>query len=185
MLYVLGGAMRSGKSLIARKFVSEKQIPYLPADVLVTGAQEGVPILGVQQGDEFINKAEKLWPILKPILLHIARVEPRYLVEGDPILPKHIAEIQKENQDVRACFIGYNKISAEEELKRLRQFSNVENLDWTKRISDEKMLEYITMAIEFSKYLEEECKKYNIAYFDNSLDFMKTTDDAFKYLTNQ
>lgn len=36
MLYLLGGAPRTGKSIIARRFVAEKQIPYFCTDALIT-----------------------------------------------------------------------------------------------------------------------------------------------------
>jgi ATP-dependent Zn protease len=34
MLYIIGGASRSGKTLLARRAVVEKKIPYFPMDAL-------------------------------------------------------------------------------------------------------------------------------------------------------
>jgi len=70
MLYVLGGASRSGKSIISRRFVSEKQIPFFCIDFLITSLQE-VPSLDIKQGQPFIDKAKKLWPLIKPLLVHL------------------------------------------------------------------------------------------------------------------
>lgn len=181
MLYILGGSSRSGKSIIARRFVAEKQIPFFGIDFLITTLQE-IPELGIHHGDQYEIKAERIWPLIKPMLLHLASEEPKYLIEGDGILPKHINELSKENPEkVKACFVGFCDISPEEKLKIARDKGGNQD-DWTKKYSDEEMIGFIKGMIDYSNYLKRECNKYSIKYFDCSQNFPTFLDQVFDYL---
>ncbi len=182
MLYLLGGAPRTGKSILARSFVTEKGIPYFGIDGLTTVLQESLPDLGIKHGQPFISKAEKIWPILNSLLIHFIEEEPNYLAEGDALLPKHVAELEKKyKNEIKACFTGFTKISPEDKLKEIRQFSDFKD-DWTKKRSDEKMLGDIKSMIKFSGYLKKECSKLNIEYFEISYNFQKNLNAVFEYL---
>jgi len=184
MLYLLGGAPRTGKSIIARKFVAEKQIPFFSIDALTTILEESLPNLGIKHGQPFISKAENLWPALKSLLVHLIEEEPDYLIEGDAFLPKHIPELEKKyKNEVKVCFTGFTKISPQDKLREIRKFSGYKD-DWTKGRSDERMLKAIKSMIEFSQYLKKESKKFNIKYFEISDNFQKNLDIVFEYLSS-
>lgn len=182
MLYILGGAPRSGKSMIARRFVSEKQIPFFCIDFLITSLQE-IPSLGIKHGQPFISKSEKLWPFVKPLLVELIKESPNYLIEGDGILPIQIAELLKVYpDDVKVCFVGFSEISPQEKFKQVRSLGG--NMDdWTKGYLDEKLMSIIENMVKFSEYLKEECSKYDISYFDSSSNFVEYLEEVFQYLT--
>src|SRR3989344_8244326 len=186
MLYILGGASRSGKSMVARRFVSEKQIPFFCIDFLITPLQE-IPSLNIKHGQPFISKAEKLWPLVKPLLIHLIKAEPNYLIEGDGILPNQVAELLKGfSSDIKACFVGFSEINPQDKFKQVRKLDGDGNKDdWTKNISDEKLMSYIKNMVKFSKYLKSECNKYDISYFDSSNNFSECLESVFQYLANQ
>jgi hypothetical protein len=182
MLYILGGAPRTGKSILGRKFVSDKQIPFFCIDFLITAIEEGTPQIGIKHGQPFISKAEGLWPLVKPLLTHLIREEPNYLIEGDGILPKQVSELQKlYPHKIQSCFVGFAGITASEKLKQIREFGGNQD-DWTKKVSDEKLFKTIEDMIEYSKYLKEECDKYDISYFDLSNNFSESLEKVFQYL---
>ena len=184
MLYLLGGAPRTGKSILARRFVAEKGMPYFGVDGLTTVLQESLPDLGIRHGQPFISKAEKLWPILKSLLIHFIEEELDYLVEGDAFLPKHVSGLEKKcKNEIGVCFTGFTKISPQDKLKEIRKFSDFKD-DWTGKRSDREMLGDIKEMIEFSKYLREECKKFDIKYFEISDNFQKNLNNVFEYLSS-
>lgn len=184
MLYILGGAPRTGKSILGRKFVSDKQIPFFCIDFLITVLEKGVPQIGIKHGQPFVSKAESLWSMVKPLLMHLVEEEPQYLIEGDGILPKQVAELQKlYPHKIKPCFVGFTEITAFEKLKQLREFGGSQD-DWTKKVSDVELLKNVEDMIEYSKYLKEECNKYNISYFDNSFNFQENIQKIFDYLTS-
>ena len=181
MLYILGGASRSGKTLLARRAVAEKQIPYFPLDVLLGSLVYGAPQLGMRYEDSFIDRSNKLWPVTKNMIKMFLDEENKYFIEGDSILPHQINELNVEQKSVHCCFIGYSELTKEEKFSLVREHHQGE-VDWTKEISDEELLPMIESMIDFSKYLKEECGKYEIKYFDISHDFQGIRDVAFEYL---
>lgn len=181
MLYVIGGASRSGKTLLSRRVVVEKQIPYFPLDALFSALAHTAPEFGVRYEDSFTDRPTKMWQLAKHLLNAISNEEKDYLIEGDSILPSQINELIVEGKQIRCCFFGYTELTKNEKLALIRQYNQGE-IDWTQRISDEEMLPRIEKKIQFSKYLQEECAKYGIKYFDISHDFESTQNEAFEYL---
>lgn len=183
MIYILGGTSRSGKSIISRRFVTERQIPFFCIDFLTTSLQE-IPTLNIKHGLPFLEKAEKLWPLIKPMLIHLLKEEPQYLIEGDGLLPNQIVELLSEfPNDIKTCFVGFSEIDPQEKLKQVRKFGG--NMDdWTKNIPDEELIKHIKAMVEFSKYLKSECTKYGISYFESSNNFPEYLEKVFQYLIN-
>lgn len=181
MIYILGGASRSGKTLLARRAVTERGIPYFPLDALFGGLANGAPQLGVAYDSSFIERAEKMWPVVKPAFGFFFHEEEDFLIEGDTILPSQVHELISEGEDMACCFLGYTELTKEEKLELVRAHHQGSS-DWTKGISDEEMLKHIDDMIVFSKYLRDECAKYDIKYFDISHDFEAPREQAFSYL---
>jgi len=181
MIYILGGASRSGKTQLTRRAVKEKGVPYFPLDALFLGLKKGAPELGVNHDNTFRERPLKMWPVVKPVVNFFAEEEDDFVIEGDSLLPSQVHELINEGKSIRACFVGYVEINKEEKLSLVRKHHQGEK-DWTKDIPDEQMIEMIDEMIEFSKYLKKECGKYDIAYFDISNDFEKTHQEIFKYL---
>lgn len=181
MLYILGGASRSGKTLLARRAVAEKQIPYFPLDALFGAMVHGAPTFKMRYEDSLLERPVKMWPLAKHLMNFFLQEEKGYLIEGDTILPSHVNELLAEHKPVKACFLGYTELTKEGKLALVRQHHQGE-IDWTKDISDEEMLTLIEEMIQFSRYLKEECEKYHIRYFDVSHDFAGVRDEAFEHL---
>lgn len=178
---MLGGASRSGKTLLARRAVSEKQIPYFPLDALLGSLVYGAPQMGIRYEDSFTDRSNKLWPITKQMIKMLLNEEQSYLIEGDSILPAQVSELMAQQASVRSCFVGYGGLSGAEKLSLVRQHHRGE-VDWTKEIPDKDLLPMIETMIDFSKYIKEECMRHKIEYFDISHDFQGSQDAAFQYL---
>lgn len=182
MLYIIGGVARSGKSLLAKRILKEKQVPFFPLDGLVGMLQNSAPEHGVRHHIPFIEKIENTGKFGKPLFKYLLKTQESYTVEGDCIDPKDIAEIQeKYGEYIKCCFMGYCLLSAKEKLDLIRTF-NMGEKDWTNKHEDEEMLEMLQRMIDHSVYLKSECEKYNIPFFDVSHDFQKTQDEAFDFL---
>jgi hypothetical protein len=183
MLYILGGASRSGKSIIGRRFVSELNIPFFCLDFLITSLHS-VPSLGITHGQPSIEKAEKLWPLSKSMFGHLISEEPNYLIEGDAILPKQVNELSDTyGSQIKCCFVGYSEISVEQKLQEIRKFGGSKD-DWTQKYNDEQMKKYIFDMIDYSRYLKAECRAYNLKYIDLSNNFESELENIFNFLSN-
>ena len=62
MIYLIGGAARTGKTIIARRLPSERNIPYFCVDYIVSALEQGAPELGINAESLNELRARKLWP---------------------------------------------------------------------------------------------------------------------------
>lgn len=180
MLILIGGASRAGKTLLAQKLLRNYQVPYFSVDYLVSGFRN-FPELGISHDDNTVHCAERLWPILKPILKNIVEAEPLYLVEGDRILPNQVAEFTKEHDNAISCFLGYTQISTEQKVKDIQSFSGEVN-NWLADESDEYIFSIVKEGVEFSKMIQAECTSFGLKYFDVSDNFLGAFDSAYFYI---
>jgi hypothetical protein len=184
MIRIIGGAARTGKSLLSRRLLLETQQPYLSLDVLKMGLVNGLPEYGVDPEASSQEVAEKLWPIVRAMCVNMIETGVYYIVEGE-ILPHHADELaQRYPGEIRACFLGYAEVAPEHKLREIREFGGHPN-DWIADYPDEYVLDFVRDSIEFSRYLRDECAKRNLPYFDTSFDFLETLDQAAEYLRGE
>jgi len=183
MLYLVGGAARSGKTIIAQRLLREKGVPCFCVDYFVSGLQQGAPGLGIVGESPNLERVEKLWPVLVGTLENIVEVEPHYLVEGDALLPRGVAELRERHYpQVRACFLGYPCLTPEQKLRDIRRYSSGVN-DWIEDHTDEYILGLAREMVEFSRYLEAECREHGLLFFDVSERFADQVAAACRYLS--
>ena len=80
---------------------------------------------------------------------------------------------------ITICF-GYPNVSKEELLKKWRKYDT--DLDWTKNKSDELLLNFAKKEIENSKYLKQECEKYDIKFVDTSHNRNAVLNELLEYV---
>jgi hypothetical protein len=182
MLYIIGGASRSGKTLLSKKIYDTKHIPYMPLDVLVGALNHAAPELGIHHNTPFLEKGMKSWKFTQYLIGHLFYMEDQYLVEGDCLLPEHAYQIAEEyNGNVKICFLGCAHVTPEEKLRQIRQY-HAGDRDWTNKESDETLMWVIERIIDYSKFLEKECTKYKIRFFDVSHHFKEVHAEAYDWL---
>ena len=165
MHIIIAGAARSGKTTLSLKF-NEYGYTHYKLDSIKRGICEAY------------NLKYDNWEEVSPIMCKIInRVildnktdcnlgKEKYLFDTPFIYPKDINLIDL--SDTKAIFLGYSRVTPEEELKnvRMREKENI----WTTKIDDENLIKLIEQDIEFSKYLESECNRLGIKYYDTSYD---------------
>ena len=83
MLYLIGGAARAGKSILARRLLRRHNLPYFSVDYLTSGLESGAPETAVRHESPNRLRGERIWPVLEGLLRNIAEEEPGYVVEGE------------------------------------------------------------------------------------------------------
>ena len=182
MLYLIGGAARAGKTLIAQRMLRERLIPYFCVDYFVSAMERGAPELGIVGESPNKERALKLWPRIEPMLRNIVEEEPAYTVEGDALLPKGVASLcEAYAGQVRACFIGYTSTTPKRKLEEIRRFGGGVN-DWIQHHPDQYVLDLCAHMIEFSQFVRQECHLYRLPYLDVSDDFLDVVGKAYAML---
>lgn len=183
MLYLISGASRSGKTLLAKKLSEQKNISYLSLDWLVMGFTNGIPEYGIHDmlfPDEI---AKRMWPFLKAILENMLWSEINYIIEGEAILPELIIELLNKHPDkIKICFVGYTSANIEEKVKDIKKFSLQKN-DWLIDKTDTYITDHVKNMITHSIMLKKSCKENNLKYFDSSENFLNTIEDSLEYFS--
>ena len=102
----------------------------------------------------------------------------KYLFDTPFIYPRDLESI--DTSETIVIFLGYAHIDADTEVSLIRQHDKEHY--WTNKISDEQLKKWSIDNIEYSKLLEEECKKLNIKYFDTSFNRDEVLEEAKKYI---
>ena len=76
--------------------------------------------------------------------------------------------------------LGYPNITKEEAISNWKKYDT--ELDWTKNKKDEELLNHAEKEIKNSKYLEEQCKIYNIKFIDTSYKRNEVLNELVEYI---
>jgi hypothetical protein len=182
VLYVVGGAPRAGKSILAQRMLAENKVAYFPTDTLMMGLAAALPDLGVRPTTPPRERAAIMWPIVRGMAMRVLEDGETYLLEGDVLMPAHAVELRGLFGDaVRACFVGYETVDAHAKLLDIRHYA-VGRKDWTNECDDAHLLRIVEEFKILSGQLRIECSKCELAYFDSSTDLFAAIERAADYL---
>ncbi len=182
MLFLIGGAARAGKTILARRICAGRGAAHISIDTVIARLATTMPELGLEIRDPARKRAEIVWPVLRAIAENSSRASTEFLLEGDALLPSQAASvIQARPGAVKACFIGYAHANPETKLREIRRYAAGRD-DWTHELGDAALLKLIGELRTFSGYLRSECGRHGVAYFDASDRFAIALQDAESYL---
>jgi len=176
MIYLIGGPPRAGKSTLAQQFISRRPMPSFSCDF--TYDMDQVKQLSGFEHAGIIEKADAYFPVLQQLILNVSRRAENCLIEGEVILPHHIAELEKD-YDIKACFIGLSDTSIEDIIKYGGYFN------WPKyKLENDlghEVSHLVERTIERSKIIENECVKYGQTYYDLSGNYLSQQSAALGF----
>ena len=182
MLFLVGGTSRSGKTLIARKLLADKQIPYLSLDWLMMGFNDGIPEYGIHHLLWPNEIAEKLEPFLLGMIDSMLVDGMDYVIEGEAMLPQLVADlVEKHPGRITAAFVGYTEISVKDKVALVKRHANGEN-DWLTIKSDDYIRDHVGNMIAYSKMIKSGCESHGLPYFDTSEDFLGAIEAVTDFL---
>ena len=185
MLFLVSGTSRSGKTLIARKILAAKQIPYLSLDWLMMGFNDGIPEYGIHHLLWPNEIAEKMGPFLLGMIDSMLIDGMDYVIEGEAMLPQLVADlVDKHPENIKAVFVGYTEINVNDKVALVKKHSNGEN-DWLTKESDEYIRDHIENMIAYSKMIKSGCEKHRLSYFDTSENFLGAIEAATDFLVGE
>ena len=183
MLYLISGASRSGKTMIAEKISKQKGIPYLSLDWLIMGFTNGIPEYGIHDKLMPDEIALRSWNFLQAMFESMIWCEVDCIIEGEAILPDLIKELSKKHPGkLKICFIGYTDISVDEKVDEIKKFSNRKS-DWLIDKSDKYIKEHVKNMIYYSRKIKKSCEENNVRYFDISKNFTDVIDDTVEHFS--
>lgn len=186
MLYLIGGAPRVGKSVVAKQLMKETGVPWLSTDVLRSvlcevASEESrkklFPYAGASDNDvvfaetidtivaQQLTEACSMKVGLEKFMQHQLDVHDDFILEGVHLLPEHISDFYKKyprlKDQIKVLFIIDNDV--ENVLKGIQ--ANTSHFDW---LAGAKPNTYKTVAefvAQFSSHVEKEVEKYGMLKF--------------------
>ena len=182
MLYIIGGAPRAGKSILAQRMLAEQKVAYLATDTLMMGLATAMPQLGLKPADPAGTRAPIMWPILRGMAIAILENGENYLLEGDVLMPAHVIELRARfGSAIKSAFIGYEHADQIQKMREIKRHAQGKK-DWTNECDDAHLLRLVGEFKTLSAQLHFECVRYELAYFDGSADLLAAVGQAADYL---
>ena len=182
MIYIVSGASRSGKSIIAKKMLEDYQIPYMPIDVVMMGFMNGVKESGIHDKMWPNEIAKKLWGFLEGCIETLIHQDSDYLLEGEAFLPSLIQElIKKYPNKIKVVFIGYSHVTLDKKVKDVKTYPSGKN-DWLKQLEDEAIIIHVKNMIDYSLRIKNDCEQYHLPYFDITSNFHSSINQVVSFL---
>jgi len=167
---ILGGASRTGKSLISRELLPRLRLPYVSIDPIKMALARAVPTYALDTNESSIVVSEQLWPFVSELIRNMHETGVYYLIEGE-VLPRQVVQLSEQlGVTIPACFVGYQNITIEQKIADIHSCYGLPN-DWTLSLSEGQLYELVEEGIEFSRYLSEQCRQLGLYYQDFSADF--------------
>jgi predicted kinase len=117
VLYIVGGAPRVGKSVLAQRLLAAEGIPWLPTDVVRTVLRRVLPELDAVDQDpvDAAQLAAFMYPHIEQAAEVCAEEAERFLIEGFELSPWYPGRLEAalDGTRVRACFLGHSTFSAD------------------------------------------------------------------------
>lgn len=169
-ILIFGGS-RCGKSTLARRISRKFNYNLISLDFIITAFQYGMPDLKINhlRRDEFmLNDVSSFMYSYIRALNHDSKnsYDANYVIEGCYLKLDDFIE-QFNFNNFMVIVLGYDD-SAVQLFEDIRNHDTIK--DWTKKLSDDELLEYCNRVIDDCKQLKAYCLKHKIPYFDMSGD---------------
>ncbi len=141
--------------------VKHKPMPCIPIDALRVAIRTGIPKAGLKIETTLIAEARSMQPVVRQLCNNLRLAWDNAAVEGADILPKQVARMQRKDVDsVQAVFLGWSEIDE----AKLMKFEGANT--WLSEEDDASRKLTVRRLLRDSRYIELECKKYEIPFVD-------------------
>ena len=181
MVILIGGVGFAGKTLMAQKLLEKYKYPYLSVDHLKMGLYRADIGCGFTPYDssEFIG--EKLWDILKGIIMTNIENKQSLIIEGCYILPQKINELEPEyRRYIISFYLGFSESYIEKyfESHIVRNMRVIEARGYENdRTADDYILE--------NKNQKDLCMKYGAKYFEIDENYLKEIVQVYDWIERE
>jgi hypothetical protein len=185
VIYLLGGPMRCGKSIIARRVVEMAPVSEVSTDDLRRMLGAGVPEHPIHGDMDPTARYELMEPFLEGLIdVRLQRDAP-ILIEGDAFSPAWAAGLRDRYPDpdrVRVCFTGELTLAPQIKMRRMREHAN-EHGGWLVEATPETYSWVLKRIYAISREQKETCDALQIPFFDIGANFEAAVERVAQYLT--
>jgi hypothetical protein len=175
--YIICGAARSGKSILARRLQEKHKISWILGDAIVSSMEDAFPGLGVAHHGNLQEIGDRFAECIKFLLWNYDYAGCGYVLDTTHLYPRHVIGMREKIGIVPAVFVGYAEADPDEKFRQVREHDPARNW-WTSELSDAELEKLIRAQIGKSSQLREACVELGIPYVDVSQHFWESLDNA-------
>ena len=181
MVILVGGISCTGKTLMSQKLLEKYKIPYLSIDHLKMGLYRGDSNCGFTPMDSNEVIGEKLWPIIKGIIMTNIENNQNIIIEGCYLLSNLINDFEREYLDkIISVFIVFSTNYIKENFTSniIKHRSAIE----TRNSKEDRP---ITKFINEHDELRKKCIENGVEHFEINSDYEKEIQRVYDFIENR
>ena len=181
MVILISAVGSTGKTLIAQRLLEKYHISYLSIDHLKMGLYRGDKNCGFTPLDSTEVIGDKLWPILKGIIMTNIENGQHIIIEGCYILPHYMKDFDTNySEKIIPVFLGFSKNYIQENFEtRIVKYRNaIELRNWPEERT-------IKELIEEHKEFKAQCLQVGVRYFEFRKDYEKEILNVYDYIETE
>lgn len=181
MVILISAVSSTGKTLMAQQLLEKYKMPYLSIDHLKMGLYRSDYHCGLTPLDDTKVIANKLWPIVKGIIMTNIENKQHLIIEGCYIQPHYIDELDSHYfKKIIPVFFGFSPNYIEKkfdsEIKKHRNIIEFRNYQ------EERTMEaLIHEHLNFKKA----CSESNVPYFEINHDYNVEIEKVYDYIDDK
>ena len=179
MIYLIGGAPRTGKTILSQRLCTILKAGWISTDLLLDLLRfanvRGCKMKWDATPEAITTGAEWFFPYLERFLWGVTSFADDYVIEGVDFLPAQVAQLSTK-YPVRAVFLGCSRMA----LKSFTQFPGRSKgyLD----LPEELRRQIIEDVMHWSEFVRQEAERFGYAYVDMADDFHQHLAEAERVL---
>ena len=125
MIYLIGGAPRSGKSILGQQVAAKLNCSWISTDILYdmlrAKALDGMISKWDASPESIVQTAAWFYPCLERFVWGVASSAENYVIEGVTILPAQVAQLKKKFA-ISAIFVSRSSLTLDQFIQFRHQF---------------------------------------------------------------
>ncbi len=181
MAILIGGVSCTGKTVMAQKLLEKYRIPYLSIDHVKMGLIRGSKYCDFSATDSDDEISNKLWPIVRGIIMTNIENGQHIIIEGCYLPPKHIKDFEPEYlEQIVALYIGFSKDYLKKHFDSgiVGHRSEIEQKDYDDYMNRDNFIKLHSQSKEI-------CKKNNMKFFEINDDYVGEMNNVYKWIDEQ
>jgi putative acetyltransferase len=182
MVILIGGVSCTGKTAMAQKLLEKYRIPYLSIDHIKMGLIRGNKYCDFTATDSEDELTNKLWPIVKGIIMTNIENGQHIIIEGCYLPPEHIRDFDpKYLEQIIALYIGFSNNYLEKCFTSgiIEHRSEIEQKDFDGDYMNRDNF------IKLHNQLKKRCNKNNAEFFEINDDYLGEISNVYKWIDEQ
>ena len=182
MVILIGGVSCTGKTAMAQKLLEKYRIPYLSIDHIKMGLIRGNKYCDFTATDREDELTNKLWPIVKGIIMTAIENGQHIIIEGCYLPPEHIQDFDPTYlEQIIALYIGFS----DNYLEKCFASGIIEHRN--EIVQKDFDADYMNRD-HFSKLhhrLKKRCKENNAVFFEINADYSAEIRTVYQWIDEQ